>query len=32
MKLSGYTSNQKFVDYVESKEASALSIKQSFIK
>jgi hypothetical protein len=32
LKLSGYTSNQKFVDYVESKEASALSIKQSFIK
>jgi hypothetical protein len=32
LKLSGYTSNQKFVDYVETKEASALSIKQSFIK
>lgn len=32
LKLSGYRNNQKFVDYVESKEASALSIKQSFIK
>ena len=32
LKLSGYKSNQKFVDYVESKEASALLIKQSFIK
>jgi len=32
LKLSGYTSNQKFVDYVESKQAKMLSIKESFIK
>ena len=32
LKLSGYANNQKFVDYVESKEASALLIKQSFSK
>jgi len=32
LKLSGYTSNQKFVDYVESKQAKMLSIKESFSK
>jgi hypothetical protein len=32
LKLSGYTSNQKFVDYLESKEANTLPIKESFIK
>jgi hypothetical protein len=31
LKLSGYANNQKFVDYVDTKKASALSIKQSFI-
>ena len=32
LKLSGYTSNQKFIDYVESKAAIALPINESYSK